>query len=239
MQMVILAGGLATRMRPLTETIPKSMLPINGKPFLTYQLDFVKNNDIKDVVLCVGHLSDSIIDFFRDGKRFGVNIKYSVEKDRLLGTAGALKDAENLLSDEFFVMYGDSYLFIDLNEVFKFFKTSYKLALMTIYENHDNFDKSNVSIEGNLIKEYCKNRTSKDMIYIDYGISLFNKKALELVPHNEPCSLEELFTQLITMRELLAFETTQRFYEIGSMKGLEEFRQFIQRRSYDNIKSAC
>lgn len=227
MQIAILTGGLATRLQPLTEKIPKSMIMIEGKPFLQYQLEFLKKGDITDIVLCVGYLSEQIKTYFGDGKRFGVNIKYSRESERLLGTGGALKNAETLLEKEFFVMYGDSYLFLNFEAVMLHFQKFNKPALMVVYKNFDKYDKSNAAVEKGMVKKYDKKHKTNDMVYIDYGVSILRKKVLDMVPENQVYSLEELFTTLIKQNEMLAFETKKRFYEIGSYSGLEEFKKYV------------
>lgn len=227
MQVAVLAGGLATRLGPLTEATPKSLLNIRGKPFLQYQLEFLKRGGVEDVVLCIGHLGENIEKYFGDGSEFGINIKYSYDGDKLLGTAGALKNAEKLLENEFVVMYGDSYLFLDFPAVASYFRKFDKLGLMVVYKNTDRYDKSNVVIDGNLVKEYNKNVRTEDMVYIDYGASILRKEALKLIPQNQPYSLEELFCQLIDRKQLLAYEVGRRFYQIGSLKGLHEFERYI------------
>ena len=227
MQIALLAGGLATRLRPLTTEIPKSLVQIDGKPFLEYQLNFLKEGGIKDIVLCVGYLGEQVESHFGDGSRFGVTIKYSHEGKQLLGTAGALKNAERLLEDEFFVMYGDVYLFIDFNAVMSYFHQFNKMGLMLVYKNFNQYDTSNVVIDGNLVKRYSKKRRTKDMVYIDYGTSILTKRALESFPPGKVYSLEQLFARMIQKKELLAYEVHKRFFEIGSREGLEEFRTNI------------
>jgi NDP-sugar pyrophosphorylase family protein len=229
MQVAILAGGLATRLKPLTDKIPKSLVMIQGKTFLEYQLDFLRAGGITDIVLCVGHLGGLIEEKFGDGSKFGVRIKYSREGKNLLGTAGALKKAGGLLVDEFFVMYGDSFLFLDFNNIMCYFKNQDKLALMTVYRNRGRYDKSNTVVAGNLVRRYSKQAAAGDMEYIDYGASILRKKVLELVPADRPCSLEELFPRLIERDEMLAYEVKERFYQIGSPEGLEEFKKYISR----------
>ena len=227
MQIVVLAGGLGTRLGQLTSETPKSLIPIHGKPFLEYQLDFLKRGGLENIILCVGYLGERIEKYFGDGKRFGVDIKYSYENQHLLGTAGALKNAKELLEDEFFVLYGDSYLFLDFVGIISYFRRYNKLALMTVYENHDRYDTSNVVIDGDKVKQYSKQRETKDTIYIDYGVSVLMKKALELVPPNQVYSLDKLFDQLVRQDELLAYQVEERFYHIGSVEGLEEFKKFF------------
>jgi NDP-sugar pyrophosphorylase family protein len=227
MQVAILAGGLATRLGPLTKETPKSLISIRGKPFLQYQLEFLKKGGISVVILCIGHLGERIEQYFGDGKEFGINIKYSYDGDKLLGTAGALKNAERLLEDEFIVMYGDSYLFLDFSAVAAHFRRFDKLGLMVVYKNADRYDKSNVVIDGNLVKEYNKKVRTNDMVYIDYGANILRKEALKLVPQNHPYSLEELLSQLIDRKQLLAYEVGTRFYQIGSLEGLRELEKYI------------
>ncbi len=231
MQVVILAGGLATRLRPITSSTPKSMVIVQGRPFLEYQLQFLRNNGIKDIVLCVGHLKEQIEFYFADGSQYGVNIKYSKEKGPLLGTAGALKNAFDLLDDIFFVMYGDSYLLLDFKEVWSYFHQFEKSGLMVVYKNNNRYDTSNVSLNGVIVKKYSKTEQDRDMVYIDYGASLLRKTALELIPDDEYYSLESLFSSLIAQKELLAFPVQQRFYEIGSKEGLAEFQDYITKKS--------
>jgi NDP-sugar pyrophosphorylase family protein len=235
MQVAILAGGLATRLRPMTETIPKSMVMVQGKPFLAYQLDYLKKDGIRDIVLCVGHLKEQIETYFGDGSRFGVRIQYSKEEGPLLGTAGALRNAIDLLDDTFFVMYGDSYLFLDFNEIWKFFHQYTKSGLMVVYKNDNRYDRSNVSIEGNYVEKYSKTEQTPDMVYIDYGVSILRKKVLDFIPENEYHSLVTLFLSLIVQKELLAFPVKQRFYEIGSKEGLAEFQDYITRMNYPQL----
>jgi NDP-sugar pyrophosphorylase family protein len=226
MQVAILAGGLATRLGNLTKDQPKSMLKISGKPFLEYQLEILGGAGIKDIVLCVGHLGEQIESFFGNGKQYGVTLRYSIE-DSPLGTAGALKKAQTLLSDPFFTMYGDSYLFVDFTSVMRYFSSKNKLALMTVFKNNNRYDRSNTVVEGKLVKKYSKQERTDDMVYIEYGANLFRKKALELVPENHFYELEDLFPRLIAAKELLAYEVKERFYEIGSPQGLSEFEEYV------------
>ncbi len=227
MQTVILAGGLATRLGDLTRDKPKSMVEIQGKPFMQYQLDLLRKGGIENIALCLGHAGEQIHRRFGNGSKYGVNIKYSFE-DGQLGTAGALKNAKTLLDDTFFTMYGDSYLFLGFSQVMSYFKSQNKLALMTVYKNNDHYDRSNTVIKGNLVKEYSKTEKTEDMVYIEYGANIFRKEVLTLIPDSKYYSLGELFTRLIELGELLAYEVTERFYEIGSLQGLRDFEEYIK-----------
>lgn len=226
MQAAILAGGLATRLGHLTENQPKSLLPIRGRAFLEYQLDFLARGGVSDIVLCLGHMGNMIRRHFGNGESFGVNLQYSFE-EKPLGTAGALKNAEALLDNTFLTLYGDSYLSLDFEDVFASLIEQNKLGIMTVFKNYDRYDRSNTAVQGNLVKGYSKNGRTTDTVYIDYGANAFRKEVLQIIPPDRFYSLENLFMQLIDMEELLAYEVKERFFEIGSLRGLKEFEQHV------------
>jgi len=228
-QVVILAGGRATRLGELTKNRPKSLVEIQGKPFLAYQLELLKDHEISDIVLCIGHLGGQIRKAFDGGSNYGVHLTYSLE-DEPLGTAGALKNAAPYLNDTFLVMYGDSYLLLDFMKIYAYFLTQQKLSLDTVFRNNDAFDASNIVIRDNMVEGYSKSEKTPDMVYIDCGAVIFRKEVLQLIPENHFYSLEELFLRLIEKEQLLAFEVKERFYEIGSPQGLKDFEAFIPRR---------
>ena len=227
MQVAILAGGKATRLGDLTFNRPKSLVLIEGKPFVDYQLKLLKNVGIKDVVICTGHLGAQIEDYVGNGDRFGLNIKYSHEVTPL-GTAGALKNASCALQDVFLTLYGDSFLFLDIEAINSFFTSRSKMALMTVLKNYDQYDKSNTLVEGEIVAKYSKDEQVPGMVHVDYGASMFHKQVLDLIPDDGLYSLEDLFSGLAKRGELLAFEVVKRFYEIGSKKGIMEFTQFVK-----------
>lgn len=224
--MVILCGGFATRLGDIVKNIPKSMIQIEGKPFLEYQIENLKKHSIKDLVLCVGYLSDQIKNYFGDGSKFSVNIRYSHDGDKPLGPIGAVKKAEPLLEDDFLIMYGDSYLSVDFKKAYSFFTQKSKLGLMVVYKNYDKYDKSNLIIRDNLVIGYGE----KNADYIDYGTSILRKQTLDIIPKNTFYSTSDFFPELIKKQELLAFEAKKRFYHIGNPKALEDFRSFIRRQ---------
>ena len=226
MQAAILAGGLATRLGELTKHQPKSMLPIMGKSFLEYQLDLLAKEGIVNIVLCIGHLGAQIVETFGTGKKFGVNIKYSYEAVPL-GTAGALRNAESLLEDPFISLYGDSFVSMDFSGFASYFSSHDKLAMMSVYKNYDKYDRSNTEIKGNLVTRYSKNVRTSSTIYIDYGVNIFRKDVLKLIPRDHFYSLEDLFIRLIERQQLLAYKVKDRFFEIGSFQGLREFEQYV------------
>jgi len=227
MQAVILAGGLGIRLRPLTDRIPKPMIMVHGKPFLEYQLELLRRHGIMSVVLCVGHLGHIVKRHFGDGSGFGVDIRYSEDGQRLLGTAGALKRAEPLLDDEFFLTYCDSYLLLDYAAVMAHFRRQDRPALMVIYRNENRYERSNVAAADGFVKAYDKEKQTPEMVYINYGISVLRREALQFVPPGQIYSQEEMYGRLIQERQLLAYETDQRFYEVGSPDGLAEFTRLV------------
>jgi NDP-sugar pyrophosphorylase family protein len=227
MQVAVLAGGLATRLYPLTQSIPKSMVRIEGKPFLQYQLELLAAHGVHDVVLCVGHLAQQIHDCFGDGSHLGVQIVYSDEEEQALGTAGALKYAKDVLADQFFVLFGDSYLMLDYAHIWDHFIRRDRLGLMVVYRNEGRYDTSDVLVEDGLVTAYDKASPLPGMVYINEGLSVVRKAALNLIPSQQQMSLQKFFGRLIEQRQLLALETRQRFYEIGSPAGLEEFKQLV------------
>jgi NDP-sugar pyrophosphorylase family protein len=204
------------------------MIEIGGKPFIEYQLDILRKQRVTNVVLCLGYLGDQIEHHVGDGRKFGIKVKYSYEGEQLFGTAGALKNAEHLLNDQFFVMYGDSYLFLDFSAVLSYFRQFNKLGLMVVYKNNDQFDKSNVVLEDNLVKVYDKKRKTDGMHYIDYGPMLLRKEVLDLIPYNQAYALEDMLVPIVEQGELLAYEVQERFYEIGSPNGINEFKKYVK-----------
>ncbi|MBK6877375.1 MAG: NTP transferase domain-containing protein [Ignavibacteria bacterium] len=227
-QLVLLAGGKATRLRPVTETIPKSMLEVAGKPFIAHQLELVRKNAIEKVLVCASFLGEQIKNYLGDGSRFGMSVEYSFDGDELLGTGGAIKKAMNMLDEQFYVMYGDSYLNTDFELINEYFFAQSKPALMTVYLNEGKWDNSNVLFEkGNLLKYDKVNRTS-DMKHIDYGLGILPKQAFEEYNNKTVFDLSEIYGKLLKKDLLAGYEVKERFYEIGSFTGLEETDKFLR-----------
>jgi len=223
----ILAGGLATRLRPITETLPKSLLEVNGEPFVVHQLRLLHANGIQQVVLCIGHLGQEIQAILGDGSRFGVRIEYSFDGPALLGTAGAVKKALPQLGNSFFVLYGDSYLPCDYAAVAQSFAAAGALGLMTVFRNEGKWDSSNVEFEGGRILAYSKTQRTERMHHIDYGLGVFQAAAFRDLPADRACDLADLYADLLRRGQLAGFEVEQRFYEIGSHAGLRETADFL------------
>jgi NDP-sugar pyrophosphorylase family protein len=227
----ILAGGLATRLRPITEKIPKSLLSVAGKPFLAHQLELLHARGIRRAVLCIGYLGEMIQREFGDGSAFGVQLDYSFDGPKLLGTGGAIKRALPLLGDEFFVLYGDSYLPTEYRPIAEFFRHSGKLGCMTVYRNEGRYDTSNVVFRDGEIAVYDKKNRPLEMRHIDYGLSLFKAAAFEPYSAGQPFDLAEVMGKLVREKQLAGYEVRERFYEIGSPAGLAELETLLQSKS--------
>jgi len=226
----ILAGGLATRLRPITEKIPKSLVPVAGKPFLAHQLELLHARGIRRAVLCIGHLGEMIQSEF-GGEKFGVRLDYSFDGEKLLGTGGAIKRALPLLGGEFFVLYGDSYLPVEYAPIAEFFHRSGKLGLMTVYRNEGKYDTSNVVFRDGEIMVYDKKAKLPEMRHIDYGLSLFKSSVFHSYSADQIFDLAEVMGRLVREKQLAGCEVPERFFEMGSPAGLAELETLLQSKS--------
>lgn len=227
----ILAGGLATRLHPVTETVPKALLEVAGKPFIVRQLDYLRGQGVTRIVLCVGFLGEQIQATIGDGSAYGLSVSYSQDWPKLMGTGGALRQALPFLGPQFLVLYGDSYLPIDFGSVERAFLNSGKPALMTVQRNADMWDKSNVLFLDNVIVEYNKRAPTPDMRYIDYGLGAISARVFANQSATEPFDLADVYHRLSRSGELAGYEVHERFYEIGSPKGLSEAANYFRSRS--------
>jgi NDP-sugar pyrophosphorylase family protein len=223
----ILAGGLATRLRPITETIPKTLVDVAGKPFIVRQLEYLQAQGVRHVVLCVGYLGEMIQDVVGAGERFGLQVRYSFDGSELLGTGGALKKALPVLDNHFFVLYGDSYLPVDFSAVQGAYVQSGQPALMTVLKNGDRWDKSNVLFVDGQLVEYNKRAPRSEMAYIDYGLGLVSTRVFGAYPDDGPFDLADVYQDLSGKGQLAGLEVHQRFYEIGSHSGLKEAGEYF------------
>jgi NDP-sugar pyrophosphorylase family protein len=226
----LLAGGLATRLRPITEKVPKLLIEVAGEPFFSHQLRLLKKSGLTRIVLCVGYLGEKIVEQYGDGAKWGVQIDYSFDGPKLLGTGGALIQALPKLGDAFYVLYGDSYLPIDYLACGEAFIQSGQLGLMTVFENHERYDASNVWFADGQIKLYDKKNKVPQMHHIDYGLGLLRATAFEGWPRDQVVDLAEVYKKLVAEKQLAGFEIKHRFYEIGSPAGLKELDGLLRRQ---------
>lgn len=226
----VLAGGLATRLGSLVAGRPKALIEVAGRPFIDHQLALLRRRGLRRVVLCVGHLGERIRDHVGEGGAHGLEVHYSEDGERLLGTGGALKRAEQLLDEVFFVVYGDSYMDMDYGAALSAFSAAGKPVLMAVIENRDRWDRSNVVFRDGRLVRYDKRVPSPDMTHIDYGVALLHRSVLARIPAGQPSDLADLYAALSAEGEVTGFEVRERFYHIGTPEALAETEAFLAGR---------
>ncbi len=231
-QAVILAGGLGTRMRPLTDTLPKPMIPVQGRPFLEYLVELLKDNGIGEIVLLLGYLPEKVTEYFGDGSKFGVKIKYDitpVEYD----TGARIMHAEPLFRDRFLLMYCDNYWPLDLAELTAFYENQNVLASVVVFDNRNRMTNNNmlVSPDGFVLK-YDKSRTDPNLSGVDAGFFILDKKVLALAPGGSAdFNFEkEVIPQLVAKKQLAGYMTGHRYYSLGSIDRLPVTEKFFEPR---------
>jgi NDP-sugar pyrophosphorylase family protein len=226
----ILAGGRATRLRPVTDKTPKALLSVAGEPFLVHQMRLLHFHGLRKMVLCVGYLGEMIKAKLGDGSNLGVEIAYSFDGPTLLGTGGALKRALPKLGERFLVVYGDSYTPVDYSAIVEAFVLSGKPALMTVLENEGRWDSSNVCFDAGEIRWYDKKLRTPEMRHVDYGVAVLNATVLAPYDNNVPFDLANVYSRLVSEKQMAAYEVKQRFYEIGSREGLAELDSLLRNK---------
>lgn len=235
MQCLILAGGRGARMKPLTDVLPKALIPVAGRPFCDRQLAWLAGEGVGRVVFAIGHRGDQIRSFVGDGGRWGLEVAYADEGRRRLGTGGAVRSAadQELLDPGFLVLYGDSYLDVNVDAVWAASGEGAR-PLMCVFRNDDRFDRSNAVFEKGRVTRFEKDRPATDvtgMRYIDYGLSVLTRDVvLQHVPAGEVFDLALLYQRLAAAGGLGGFEADKRFYEIGSPQGLEDLEAHLAER---------
>ena len=224
---VILAGGLATRLRPITERIPKALVEVGGQPFIAHQLRLLKSHGVQHVIISAWYKGEMIREYVGNGNQFGMDVEYVFDGDYPLGTGGAIRQALTLFTDPFFVLYGDSYLPCDYADIQAHFDRHTRPGLMTVYRNQGQWDTSNVEMHNNEILCYDKINRTPRMEFIDYGLGLFKRDVFASMPQGQPADLTEIYQTLVAHHSLLAYEVKQRFYEVGSFEGLQELDKLL------------
>ena len=233
MQAVILAGGLGTRLWPLTRAVPKPMVRVAGRPYLEHQLQLLKSQNISNVLILTGYMGEQIEEYFGDGSRLGISIRYSRESQPL-GTAGALRKASQMLASTFILLYGDSYLPIKYGDALERLYSSGTQGVMVVYDNRqgDSSVKGNVDTD----KEGYVSQYEKD--YVEAGVLAFQRSWILAIPANTMVSLEkEIFPALIARRQLVALLTGQRFFDIGTPERLKAIEEFLLHDHYSNTSA--
>jgi NDP-sugar pyrophosphorylase family protein len=241
MQAAILAGGLGTRLGPITKEVPKPMVKIAGKPYLEYQLEILRDQSIRHIVLLTGYLGDQIEAYFGNGERLGMSIRYSREQTPL-GTGGALRDAASMLADSFLVIYGDSYLPLDYLSVLHDLEASSAVGLVVAYDNRlgDTSVTNNLAVDADgVVAMYQKDAPDNGgASHVEAGVLAFRRNVLDLIPERGAVSLErEVFPELIARRSLRAYITRRRFYDIGTPERLRTIERMFNHDYHANAIS--
>jgi NDP-sugar pyrophosphorylase family protein len=197
-------------------------MEVARKPFVEHQLELLRRNGYSRVVLCLGYLGQLVQAKLTQQRNLGMDLGFVFDGERLLGTGGALRNALPFLGEQFFVLYGDSYLDCDYPAVERAFVSSGKHGLMTVFANKNQWQRSNVLFRDGRIARYDKHQPAHDMNHIDYGLGALTAHALEKYPSNTFLDLATVYQDLIASEELAGYEVSQRFYEIGSLEGLAE-----------------
>jgi N-acetyl-alpha-D-muramate 1-phosphate uridylyltransferase len=227
-QVVILAGGLATRMRPRTLTTPKILLPVAGRPFAAWLLERLAQAGYTQALLCIAHLGELVRAYVGDGRAFGLDVEYADEGPNLLGTAGAIRRAADRLAPQFLVTYGDSYLPFDYAAPLELLERSSDVdGVMAVYRNEGRWDSSNTIVrtdeKGDLwVDRYQKNSNDARFDHIDYGATALRRDVILAVPEGVASGLDQIQARLSLEKRLRAYLAHARFFEIGSETGLLE-----------------
>jgi len=230
-QAVILAGGYGTRLKPFTDANPKPMYSIEGKPFLEYLVEQVKGFGISEIVLLLGYLPEKVIEYFGDGRSWGIAIRYSitpVEHE----TGLRLKGATDLLDDNFLLMYCDNYCPIDFAKLQYDFHQNNATIQMTAYTNRDAYTKDNLKYDAKgLVIIYDKKRETAGLSGVDIGYAIVRKEALTYMPEGNLNFESTVYPQLVVGDSLFVTPCEHRYYSCGSWERMALSEQFFRRRS--------
>ena len=233
MQAVILAGGLATRLGERTDSLPKALLPIAGRPFLAWQIDALARSGFSQVLMCIGHFGAQLRDFLGDGAAFGVTAAYSEDGPHLLGTGGALRKALGLLEPTFLVTYGDSYLPFDYAAPLQDLDDHPEaLGTMSVFKNEGAWDSSNTEVCADQVLRYEKGGSDAALRYIDYGALALRRSVIAERPAELAFGLERIQSELALNGSLRALLARERFYEIGSEVGIRDLEAKLRNGPY-------
>lgn len=226
--LVILAGGLATRIRPITNNKAKALIEINRKPFIYWQLKYYIKQGVKNFIFLLGYKGDQIEEYIKNNNCFNVNVSFYHDGNQLCGTGGSILQSINKLPENFFILYGDTLLQIDLDDMYNFYNTNSHQTVMSIFKNKSMYDKSNVQKLSNNIITYNKEDRQNDMSYIDYGISIVNKEVFISNTDKTLTDLSSFYKTISSKNKLLGYEVFERFYEIGSFEGIKQTQSFVK-----------
>lgn len=229
-QAVILAGGLGTRLRPITDTIPKPMIPFHGKPFLEYIIEMLIEQGFVKIILLLGYLPEKVTEYFENGAKWGIDIKYSIT-DINDDTGLRLKKAKHLFENEFMLLYCDNYWPMNFNKMLAVYKANNVDALVTVYKNLDGYTKNNLRInENGFIEDYDKTRQAENLQGVDIGFFILKKSIIDLIPEGNFNFEKTVLPQLIINRKIITYVTEHRYYSVGSHERLVLTEMFLERK---------
>ena len=229
MKAVILAGGLGTRLRPLTNKKPKPMLPLGKKPLLEHLIKWIKKNGVKDIVLCVSYLHETIEEYFEDGTKFGVNIEYAISK-KPLATAGQLKTAEKFIDDAFVCVYGDSLFDFNLRNMITDHKKKKSFITMSLYEYKTSIKYGVIDTKNNG-KVLAWNEKPEIKSKINMGCYVMESAVLNFIPKNKTYGMDDVIKRAISKRKTVnSILIKKRFIDIGDKKTYEKLRLEYKKR---------
>ena len=221
MKAVILAGGLGTRLRPYTKSLPKPMLPLGGKPILEYEIEWVRKNGIKEIILCVSYLRNKIEDYFGDGKKFGVKIEYAISK-KPLATAGQLKTAEKFIDDTFVCLYGDSIYNFSLRNMIKHHKKSRANVTMSLFDYRFNL-KYGVIDTKKSGQVTAWNEKPEISAKINIGCYVMEPEVLKLIPKNKEYGMDDVIRKVLVRKKRVSSVISKNgFIDIGDKDTYEK-----------------
>lgn len=232
MKAVILAGGMGTRMHPLTYVIPKTMLPIGGKPLLEHTIRYLKEYGITEVVVCVAYLKTHIKDYFKDGKDLGAEIQYA-EADVPLGTAGQLKTAEKYISKSFLAMNGDIITSLNIRKLIEFHKKMQGTGTIALMKFDVQAPYGRIEVDNSSkIQKFTEKPTLSFMG--NAGIYVFEPKILQYIPSNQVVSLEkETFPTLLNSGERLNGYYEEAYWDhIGTITDFKRVEKELLSKSH-------
>lgn len=227
LQALILVGGLGTRLRTIVNDRPKPMAIIHGKPFLEYQIEFLKKNGVNDIVLSTGYMGEKIEEYFHSGEKLGISIKYKKEKE-LLGTGGAIKNAKDLLNEQFFVLNGDSIFLIDINDMIKFHKENRSDATLALVKVKDKSRYGNVQVDSKFqITGFIeKGNSGGDLV--SGGVYYLEKSCFQWNNLPDKFSIEnDFFPKLVVEKRVFGFVSNSFFIDIGTVEDHDKFGKHI------------
>ena len=225
---IILAGGKGTRVKKITKNHPKALLKFYNKPFIEYQINYLIKQNVKQIIVSIRYKPKEFLEYFKKKKFDNIKIRLIKDGKDLVGTGGAVKKILNKVNQSCFIIYGDSYLPINFSKIKDTFIKNKKKPIMVIYKNNNEFDKSNVYIKGNKFI-YDKFNKTKKMQYIDYGLSILNSKDFKSFKNKKSFDLSEVYNKLSVENKMNYKKVNKKFYEIGSYKGIKNFKRYIKK----------